>query len=780
MIGEHLGHFCITAKIGSGGMGVVYRARDEQLHRDVAIKVLPASAFRDTAARSRLLREARTASQLNHPYICTVYEVGEDDGQAYIAMELVEGRSLSDRLSDGPLVPDEALRLAVQLADAMAHAHERGVVHADLKSANIVVTPGGRVKVLDFGLAKRVTQDAIVDGTTQAVVTAPGTIPGTLAYMAPEQLRGDAATTRSDVWSLGVVIHEMVAGSRPFRGQTSFELSSAILNDAPAPLEHTVPLGLRTVVEQCLDKEPGRRYRDAGDMRAALESQPDTVGQEAGLRDRWPGRRMAWTVALMALAVATGVLVSLNVEGLRERLRGGPGGPRIRSLAVLPLDDLSGDAEQEYFAAGTHETLITDLARIRALRVTARSSVLRYKGTQKPPSEIARELNVDAVLTGSVARVGDRVRITAQLIDASTDGYLWADRYDRAVGDVLSLQNEIVMAIIREVRLQLTPEEQARFARARPVNPAAYEAYLKGMFYLNQVTPEGTKKGLALLHEAVEKDPTNALPYAHLAIGYATLGHGPSPPPDAFARARAAALKAVEIDDSVAQAHQVLAQLTMYDDRSWDWPAAKRGLQRAIELNPSLPDSHAHYAWYVVLFDHWEEGFASMRRAQEVDPLAPLWPAWQGSLYWWIGRHDEAIRECQKSLELNPNFPTALSIKGRAYSDKGMHEEAIAAQEKATALNRSYLWGLGYAYARAGRRGDAVRIAMEYKGSPGDGYESATIYAALGDKEGALRELEAASERGEISPWMRNLHVFAPLRDDPRFKDLARRMKLPI
>jgi tetratricopeptide (TPR) repeat protein len=345
---------------------------------------------------------------------------------------------------------------------------------------------------------------------------------------------------------------------------------------------------------------------------------------------------------------------------------------------------------------------------------------------------------------------------------------------------MLTLQNEIVAAITREVRLQLTPEEQVRLARARPVNPQAYEAYLRGMFYLNQATPEGTERGLALLHEAVERDPANPLPHAHLALGYATLGHGPSPTPDAFVRARAAALRALELDEGIAQAHQVLGELTMYADRQWDWAAAERSLSRARELNPALAPSHAHYAWYVVLFDRWEEGFASMRRAQEVDPLAPLWPAWQGSLYWWVGRYDEAIRECQKSLELNPSFPTALSILGRAYSDKGMHDEAIAAQEKAVALNRSYLWGLGYAYARAGRRADALRIATEYKGTTGDGYQSATIHAALGDTEGALRALQEASERGEISPWIRNLRVFAPLRDDPRFQDLARSMKVPV
>jgi serine/threonine protein kinase len=416
MMGQRLRHFRILEKIGAGGMGEVYRAHDEQLDRDVAIKVLPAASFHDATARARLLREARTASKLNHPHICTIHEVGEADGQAYIAMELVEGQPLSARLADGALPPEQVLRYALQLADALAHAHERGVVHRDLKSANVIVTPEGRAKVLDFGLAKRLNKEELDEATTLSQdLSQPGTIVGTLAYMPPEQLRGEPADARSDVWALGVMLHEMASGERPFQGKTGFELSSAILNQPPSPLPPEVPPELRGVIERCLEKEPGRRYQRGGEVRAVLEAIQSGSAIPAWTPPK-PTRR--WLVLAASLVVVIAAAVALG------RFRGGGAAPRISSMAVLPLQNLSGDPEQEYFVEGTHEALITDLAKISALRVIARPSVMRYRGASKPVSEIARELKVDAVLTGSVVRSGDRVRITAQLIRAATDEHL--------------------------------------------------------------------------------------------------------------------------------------------------------------------------------------------------------------------------------------------------------------------------------------------------------------------------------------------------------------------
>jgi len=777
MIGRTLGHYRILEKIGAGGMGEVYRAHDQQLDRDVALKVLPASSFTDATARARLLREARTASQLNHPHICTVHEVGEADGQAYIAMEFVEGQPLSVLLENKASPAEQILRYGMQLAEALAHAHERGVVHRDLKSANVIITPEGRAKVLDFGLAKRLSGEELAEATTrsQASLTQPGAVMGTLAYMAPEQLRGQPADARSDIWALGVVLYEMAAGGRPFQGQTGFELSSAILNQPPAPLPGTVALELRAVIERCLAKEPARRYQRGGELRAALEAiQTGVVAPWVAWRYHLARRR--W-LALAATLVLAAVLLGLNVGGLRTRLFGGA--PQIASLAVLPLENLSGDPEQDYLAAGMHEALITDLAKLSGLqRVIARSSVLRYQKTDKPLPQIARELKVDALITGAVLRAGDRVRITAQLINPANEEQLWADRYERELRDVLSLQNEIVAAIMRGIKLQLTPQEQARLASARPVNPEAYEAYLKGKFYLNKFTPEGFEKGLAYLQQAVEKDPTNPLPYAGLALGYSLIGH--EAVSDAFTRAKAAAGRASELGGMLAETHEAFAEIKLYSD--WDFAGAEQDFRRALELNPSLPEAHAHYAWYLQLVGHMDESLAEMRRAQEVDPLAPLWPAWQGWMYWWGGQYEEAIAEARKSLELNPDFPWGLYVLGAVYAQKGMYEEAIAAHEKAAAASRAVRWGLGHTYALAGRKDEARKVAaeLEKKPTPMDTWGLAEIYTALGQKDEAIGWLEEGFKlRFSWMPWIGRNPALAPLRGDPRFRDLLRRLDLP-
>ncbi len=496
MLGKTLGHYRILEKIGAGGMGEVYRAHDEQLGRDVAIKLLPASVLSDATARARLLREARSAASLNHPHICTIHEVGEADGQAYIAMELVEGQPLSARLAGGALPTEQVLRYGLQLAEALGHAHERGLVHRDLKSANVVITTEGRAKVLDFGLAKRLSEGEMdVVTRSQASLTAAGALVGTLAYMAPEQLRGQPADARSDVWALGVVLHEMATGSRPFQGQTGFELSSAILTQRPAPLVGKAPLGLRAVIERCLEKEPARRYQRAGEVRAALEAvQTGAVAPWTAWRYRLARRR--WLAAAGAVVVLAAVLVGLNVGGLRERLRHGASPSGINSIAVLPLENLSHDPEQEYFTDGMTEALITELGQISALRVISRTSAMHYKGTRKTLPEIARELHVDAVVEGSVERYGQRVRITAQLIEAPTDRHLWAKSYERDLGDVFALQDAVAQAITNEIKIKLTTQEQRRLASARRVNPQAHEAYLRGRFFWNKRSPEGLNRAL--------------------------------------------------------------------------------------------------------------------------------------------------------------------------------------------------------------------------------------------------------------------------------------------
>jgi serine/threonine-protein kinase len=766
-------------------MGEVYLAEDTTLRRQVALKLLPAHLTGDRERLRRFQQEARAASALNHPNILTIHEVDQADGFHFIVTEFIEGRTLRSLLKESQLELPSLLDIVIQVASALAAAHAKGIVHRDIKPENIMVRDDGYVKVLDFGLAKLTEPETANPSSSTWVDTTPGVLVGTVQYMSPEQVRGNEIDARTDIWSLGVVIYEAVSQRPLHQARSTGDVMVSILDREPAPLTTQVPdvpAELERIVHKCLQKDPEARYQSAeelvGDLKR-LKHQPEARTASTVIMDQPPPRRI-WTRGhAIAAAGIVAILVCIFIAYVvLSRRSTSAHQPQIRSLVVLPLKNLSGDPGQEYFADGMTEALINDLAKIGSLRVISRTTAMQYKNSPKALPQITQELNVDFVLEGSVIRSGDSVRINIQLIQALPEEHqLWTEQYDRNLRNVMALHSDVAHSIAHELKLKLMPEDQVRSAST--VNPEAYDAYLKGMFYLNQATPEGTTKGLAFLNEAVQKDPTNALPYAYLALGYATLGHGPSPPPDAFALARKQALKALEIDETIAEAHLVLAQLTMYDEKTWDWPSADLRLKRAMELNPTLAAADAHYAWYVVLFDRWDEGFAYMKRAQEVDPLAPLWPAWQGSLYWWVGRSGEAIPECQKALELNPNFPVALSVLGRAYSDTGKHDEAIAAQQKAAAINSAYLWSLGYAYARAGKRGDALRTAEEIKKTQGDRYELAVIHAALGNNEEALRSLETSYEQGKLSPWVRNLHVFANLRNDPRFQELVRKMNLP-
>jgi serine/threonine protein kinase/tetratricopeptide (TPR) repeat protein len=781
--GARFGTHDIVALLGAGGMGEVWRARDTRLDREVALKVLPPAALTDETARIRLLREARMASKLNHPHVCTIHEVGEAEGQAFIAMELVLGQSLGVRLSEGALPLEQVLLYGQQVADALAHAHERGVVHRDLKSANVVITPEGWAKVLDFGLAKRLAGEDLTEATTAThdTLTSPGTLAGTLAYMAPEQLRGKPADARSDIWALGVMLYEMATGRRPFQGPTGFALSSAILNEPPPPLPPTTSSELRGVIERCLAKEPGQRYQRAGEVRAALETAQ--AGGTLPLRRPWtstPSRRLGLEAAAVLVLVAA-VLAVLDVGGLRSRLFGTSVTSPIDSLAVLPLENLSGDPEQGYLAEGMHDALITSLAQLSGLkRVIARGSVLRFKGTNTPLRAIAAELKVTALITGAVLRSGDRVRITAQLINPATEAQVWAQSYERPLRDVLSLENEIVAAITREVKLQLTPQEKARLAKARPVNPESYEAYLKGMFYLYKKTPEGFTKGLALLEQAIDKDPSDPLPRAGLALAYPIIYHGPGgsvPPKEGFPRAREAALKALKLDDSSSQAHLALAAVATYFD--WDWARAEREYRRALELNPNLAEGHAHYCWYLHLFGRNEEALSEARKAEELDPLTPIYTAWVAWLYVNLEQADEAIEESRKSLEIDPNLVDGLYVLGSAYGEKKMFDEAVAAHQKLAAVNPEWRFGLAETYALAGRRDDALELvaSMEREDYSKFGLWLYGIQTILGNKKEAFRALEAAFDYHHIFlPWvMRD----SPWRSDPRWQELQRRLNFP-
>ncbi len=698
----------------------------------------------------------------------------------------MEGQTLSARLAEGPLRPDELLRYGLQLTDAVGYAHEHGVVHRDLKSANVVVTPDGRLKVLDFGLARQVSHDELLEATTvtqPASLTGPGMAVGTLAYMPPEQLRGQPADTRSDVWALGVMLHEMAAGERPFRGHTAFELSSAILNQVPPPLPSRVSVEVQAVVEHCLRKEPGQRYRRASEVHAALEAVQSGTAMPRPQAHRTAWLRRHWlplaAAAIVVLAVAAGLLVG----ALWRKLPTSKAAPVLHALAVLPLANLSGDPAQKYLVDGLTDALIDDLARLGgALRVISRTSTEGYATAPKPIRQIARELGVDAVVEGSVAREGDRVRITATLIDAATERRLWSERYDRQMTSILTLQADIARAVAQAIKGALSPAEERTLARTREVNPQVYEAYLKGMFYLNQSTPDALQKGMEYLHQAVEMDPTDPLAYAGLADGYLTLAHGADPPPDALGRAKAAARTAVELDGTLPQGMFAMGAIKGYGE--WDWPGGISALRRTTELNPSFAMAHYHLAWFLALQGQMKEAIAEHIKAREDDPLNPLHTAWLGELYRWNGQPELAMAEARKALELNAKFPPAHFVMSLTHAGQGRWDEAVRAMGQVADGNPNWRWALGALQARTGRTVEARRMLAELNGQATTSWTAlwrGCLYAALGEKDSAFKWLSYEPHHA-WTPWLFSTEwriFIEPLYSDPRFREMQRKMGVP-
>jgi TolB-like protein len=787
-VGARFGPYQVLSRLGAGGMGEVWRARDPRLEREVALKVLPAIAVADETARARLLREARMAAKLNHPSVCTIHEVGEAEGQAYIAMELVAGQSLADRLAAGRLPMEQAIRLGQQMADALAHAHEHSVVHRDFKAANVIVTPEGRAKVLDFGLAKPLVGRDLEAATTltQASLTEAGEVVGTLAYMAPEQLRGKPADARSDVWALGVVLYEMAAGKRPFAGETGFEVSSAILSQRPRALPATVPPALATVVERCLAKEPSQRYQRAGEVRSALEAMLSGSAPAA-----WPGWRASlathrWPVALAVVSSVIVILAGLDVGGLRSRLLGrGNGGGRAIRMAVLPFANLSGDPEQEYLSDGLTQEMIAQLGRLHpeTLSVIARTSVMRYKKAETPIDQIGRELGVQYVLEGSAQREGSRVRITAELIRVGNQTQLWSESFEREMSGILALQSDVARKVASALALKLLPAEKTSLANVRGVNAEAYDAYLKAAAHWARLTPQGLDTAEHYLTVALEKDPGYARGYAGMALVWACRQQmGLAPPREAGPKARAAALRAVELDDSVAEAHFALANILTWTD--WDWPAAAREWERAMELGPADAVSIAGYSHYLTIVGRRDEAMRQIERAIELDPFNALIVTLYAADLYFARRYDEAVAQARKALAMQPDAPAALSALIPALHATNRHDEVIAVAMKlysgwypdvGKALEQAYA---GRDYAGAWRRAAELEAAR-HGGEPGAALDIAQNYLFAGDTTHALDWLEKAY--GDHEPSMAYIGcvpLWDSVRSDPRFQALLRRMNL--
>ncbi len=763
MIGKNLSHYKILEKLGEGGMGVVYKAEDTKLKRTVALKFLPPELTRDAEAKQRFVHEAQAASSLDHQNICTVHEIDEtEDGQTFIVMACYEGETLKDKILRGPLKLEVAVNIAIQVAEGLEKAHKKGIVHRDIKPANIFVTEDSVVKIVDFGLAK-------LTGKTK--LTKTGTTLGTVAYMSPEQAQGTDIDLRTDIWALGVILYEMLAGEHPFKGDYEQAVVYSILNEEPeyiTKVRGEVPSQIERILEKALNKNPEKRFQTMEEMLWELQNIAEEFKE--GRRKKSPifklGRKQRKYVYRASVVVF--LVIALGIYLWQSKVA--EAAPI--SIALLPLESLTPDTEQAWFTDGMTDALITDLAKINRLRVISRRSVMRYRGTNKAPPDIAEELGVAYVIEGSVVKMGDQVKVSARLIDALKDEYLWAEDYEREFNNILGLQGEIAQAIAGQIQVKLTPQEKTHLSSARQVNPETYEAYLKGMYYVYRRDYE---QGIAYLNKAIEMDPADPLAYAGLAHGYATIGHSIEALPDALSRARAAAERAIKLDSTLAEVHATLGMVKSYYE--WDWEGAERAFLHADELNPNLAMNHYHYAWYLALFGRMDEAITEHKRAQELDPLTPLHTSWLGGLYWMDNRYEMAIEECQKAFELDPDNWAGLLVLGDVLTETGRYEEAITAHQK---IARS-LWPLGRTYALAGRMDEARKILAELKAkkvTPMRAFGLAVLYTALGEKDEAFRWLAYEQHHAWVA-WVRVLPWFEPLWDDPRFKNVLQRMNLP-
>ena len=803
--GLRLGRYEILSQLGAGGMGEVYLAKDLELGRKVALKILPAEVGGDPNRMSRFAREAKAASSLNHQNILIIHEVGQSGSTHFIATEFIDGDTLRQRLKRGGLSANESLDVAIQIASALAAAHGTRIVHRDIKPENVMIRSDGFVKVLDFGLAKQtVDRSSVVDADASTQIqfnTAEGIVVGTVSYMSPEQARGLDVDERTDIFSLGVVIYEMIAGRLPFNGATIGEILASILSEnEPSPLarySNDVPPELERIVSKTLQKNSDRRYQTVKDLlidltslkremefaRRLSQSTPPTAARTETAEQRPEPRTIripthsfkSWLgLALILLAITAAAFIYF----WRVRTTPSASRPTITSLAVLPLENFSGGAAEEYFADGMTEALISDLAQIRALKVISRTSVMRYKGASKSLPEIARELNVDGVIEGSVQRSGGRVRVTAQLIYAATDTHLWSHSYEREGADILKLQSEVAGAIAEEIRVQVTPDERVRLTSARSIDPRAHEAYLLGRYHLSKLNDSDLRQAVESFQRAIDIAPDYAAAYAGLSDAWRERGvWGAISFKDAELPTRHAAVKSVEMDQESAEAHIALSFVKLTYD--WDWTGAEDEVRKALEINPGSLDGHHCYAILMMALGRHSEAVREVQIAQQLDPLSSVIESGFGRILYRARRYEEALPHLKRAIELDPGSFGSYARLGDVYVQLGEYEEALTAYQKAGDVRSlGYAARIGQLYACMGKRKEALETVS---GSNGNTIQAAAVYATLGDKDEAFRVLnEAITKRESLLIFFKEDPTFDNLRSDPRWRTLLSRMRFPL
>jgi serine/threonine protein kinase/tetratricopeptide (TPR) repeat protein len=829
--GTSISYYRIVSRLGAGGMGEVYLAEDTRLGRKVALKILPPQFTKEADRIRRFEQEARSASALNHPNIITIFEVGRSGDTNFIVTEFIEGQTLRQRIATSRLSLRDALKIGIQVASALSAAHAAGIVHRDIKPENIMLRPDGYVKVLDFGLVKLtepigISNSVDHESDTKILITDPSVVMGTPHYMSPEQARGFAIDARADIFSLGVVLYEMIAGRTPYDGTTPSDIIASILYKEPpllARYTREAPDELERITTKSLRKDREERYQTAKDIaidlrnlrqhlafeeireRSFVGNSTDDSLATRGTREtvvdfsRTP-EYSSGDVPPFQSSGAQNIRPMSSAEyiitGLRQRKRGliftllaiilvgasityfaGSNKKAVESIAILPFANESGDPKSDYVADGMTESLIKNLSQLPKLKVMSLISVLRYKGNEIDPRAVRRDLNVDAVLSGRITKRGDGIALTIELVDTRDNTRIWGDQYTRKFSDMLALQEEILGAMSQKLELKLDSNERKRMD--------AYKLYLMGRNYWNKRRPDDLKKGIELFQQAVEKNPQDAKAYAGIADSYTLLAvYGSMTPDEAFPKAKEAAEKALAIDDSLAEAHTSLGFVkTRYE---WDWEGAEASFRRAIELNPNYALAHQWYSNYLASVGRYQDAIDEAKRGQELSPLSLIGNAQVGWMYFFARRYDEGAAASLKVIEMDPNFFSARRYYGLILEQKGQFEQAVEQLEKAREHSGGspvVIAALGHAYALAGKRQEAEKIIEELldpsKPRRGSGYDVAVVYVGLGEKEKAFEWLDKAYEqRDDFLAYLKADPRFDPLRTDTRFDNLLRRLGL--